>query len=405
MDERLEVLLRRRTPFGPLQPDQLWRMPNPQPRREVPPENLVSRTSRLVLLPRDASVRPLLRESEVFLGAYELPVSARLPFGVPGVSGTRLATTPRSSAPRDRRERLLRAEPHIPDWLPLGFHPTPAFERKASILRNRKGRSIRLSEDNHVQIFGSDDRINIYPDTYPERCVCRIFVYTQDVADGPWIYRKRGTGFMAGSRILMTSGHMRPPEPYAGWMIKVVPGSYDDVSVYGPNFYTFAEYHVWYQSDTGDDLMACRLYDNLGDTTGYFGAISYDDDWEGMAVWTMCGYPYDIGAMRPSYQGAISAIDDDDGDDITLPNGAGADTTQIETLAADARGASGSPLYSWFTDGNMYAIGVHHGRETDGEFLGSNTHSVASGGDGFVALVKWARDNWDKEDLGTIQMG
>jgi len=42
----------------------------------------------------------------------------------------------------------------------------------------------------------------------------------------------------------------------------------------------------------------------------------------------------------------------------------------------------------------MYAIGAHHGRESDRELFGSDTHSVASGADGFVGLIKWARQAW-----------
>jgi len=275
----------------------------------------------------------------------------------------------------------------------LGIHPKPVFAESPLERKLRDGRRLRL-DANHIAIYGGDDRVNIFPNTYPECSVCRIGVATQATSGGKWVSQRRGTGFMVGRRHLMTSGHMRPPKPYAGWKIKVVPASFDGQSVFGASFLSYASHYVAYQSDTGDDFMVCRLYDAIGDVTGYFGATSYDGDWEDMSVWSMTGYPYDIGENRPTFQGSIAVVDDDDGDDIELPNGNDRDTTQIESYADEASGASGSPMYSWFTNGEMYAIGAHHGRETDWEVFGSDTHSVASGGDGFVGLIKWARQTW-----------
>jgi hypothetical protein len=297
-----------------------------------------------------------------------------------------------------------------PAWIPeteaITYHPIPVFAARANAVRPLKRSSSEFSsprqkftmldaDDEPVTIFGADDRVNIYPSGYPERCICRIEVYTQDVAGGPWIFRKRGTGFMAGDRIMLTSGHMAPPTPYAGWMIKVVPGYYDGQSVYGASFLSYAsDYRSWY-SDAGNDFMVCGLYDAIGQTTGYFGAISYSGSWQDQAIWSMCGYPFDRGENRPTYQGSIPVRDDDDGDDIRLPDGNTYDTTQVENEADRANGASGSPLYSWFDNGQMYAIGVHHGLEIDWIFpASSEKYSAASGGAGLPALVNWARATW-----------
>lgn len=90
----------------------------------------------------------------------------------------------------------------------------------------------------------------------------------------------------------------------------------------------------------------------------------------------------------------ISVRDDDDGDDISLDSTT-YDTTQVESNADDASGASGAPLFAWFGRDNPCAIGVHSGTQVDGTVWGDEILSCAAGGDGFVALVKWARANWD----------
>lgn len=106
----------------------------------------------------------------------------------------------------------------------------------------------------------------------------------------------------------------------------------------------------------------------------------------------MAGYPYDISLASMSHETAIAVRDDDDGDDINV-NGSTYDTTQVESDADEASGASGAPLWGWWDDG-PYAIGVHHGVEYDGTLFGTETYSCASGGDGFVAAAGWGRSMW-----------
>lgn len=83
------------------------------------------------------------------------------------------------------------------------------------------------------------------------------------------------------------------------------------------------------------------------------------------------------------------AVDDDDGDEIDV-NGDGYDTTQVESDADEASGASSSPVWGYWS-GKPYAIGVHHGVEQDGTISGTQILSCASGGDGFTAAAQWGR--------------
>lgn len=396
----------------PVAPSQLLQLANEPARAELPPEARITRSARTVVFTaddREGKREFCLERSDLHEGMFELPACLQIPFGIPGRTGERLETTARmQEAIRNGTSKPVIATAWIPETEAITYHPIPVFSERATAMRPLKRigaeaeacqprqKFTQLDADEEpITIFGTDNRVNIYPSGYPERCVCRIEVYTQDVAGGMWIFRKRGTGFMAGDRIMMTSGHMAPPRPYAGWMIKVVPGYYDGRSVYGPSFLSYAsDYRAWY-SDAGNDLMVCRLYDPIGRTTGYFGATTYSGSWEDRAVWSMCGYPFDRGENRPTYQGSIPVRDDDDGDDIRLPNGKTYDTTQVENEADRAKGASGSPLYSWFDNGQMYAIGVHHGLEVDWIFLaGSEKYSAASGGAGLPALINWARETW-----------
>jgi hypothetical protein len=386
----------------PVSQDALLQFANIPPSAAFP-ENLrtTSAARTLSVVGDTPDLTELVRKSTLYEGAFELNPNLVFERGLPGQNGSIGAlgcgTTSRVHEPNGSAKRVPRADrlpSHIPEWLTVGFHPIPVFARSPRTMVDRNGRRTQLTEDN-VQIYGNDDRINIHPITYPECCICKLTVETQDFPRGPWNFKYGGTGFMVGRSVVMTAGHARPPQPHAGWRITVVPGYYDGNSVFGPNVITNAHSYQSYYSDSGNDMMVLGLYDPLGDTTGYFGAISYDDDWEDMAVWRTSGYPFDRGSRRPTFQGGISVDDDDDGDDVTLPDGTELDSTQIETYAETASGASGSPLYSWFDNGQLYAVGVMHGVDVfDAGPFGKDSDTTFSGGDMLPALVRWARAIW-----------
>ena len=339
---------------------------------------------------------PRLLPSELVAGAWEVDAEVVEFEGLPG----RHAHVYDAAAMRSIRRRKNAApikslQGYIPPTEPIGLHPRPAFASRHSRVTTRAdGRKFRASEDPHAQIYNGDDRVLIYPSGYPERSVCKLEISTRATSNGPWMLQGQATGFLAGRSVCVTSGHVAPPTPNAGWMIKVTPAMYAGKSLYGAGFFTFAHTSVAYNTDVGNDMMVLGLYDPVGDQAGFFGLKIYNDDWEDMNVWSMCGYHYDRSLITPSYQGGIAIYDDDDGDDVRLPNGAEVDSTQLESYADEASGSSGAPLYSWFTRGNLYAVGVHHGRELVDYGLGEDRNSVASGGDMLPALVAWAREQW-----------
>jgi len=132
-------------------------------------------------------------------------------------------------------------------------------------------------------------------------------------------------------------------------------------------------------------MVVLRLYTPLGNTYGYFGAKTYDSDWEDGNYWTLAGYPSAVaGANRPSRQMWFPVVDDDsDGD-----------ADELEYYADATAGDSGGPVFG-FWSGIPYAIGTHSGGEkTTFLWWTIEDDNAAAGGSAVVNLILWARSNW-----------
>lgn len=293
---------------------------------------------------------------------------------------------------RQNGKAEILGEPYCPDGMPTGLHPKVMRVIGAQRFGiNSRGAKTLLSEEPHATIINGESREFIYPDRYPYTAVCKLYVSYRPAPGAPMISHSEATGYLIGKSTLMTSGHVQPP-PNSGWQIKVVPACWAGRSVFGIGFLSYVRSSFWWNSDAGSDIQICQLYDPIGERTGYFGYRGYDSDWEDGAYWTMAGYPYDRSLTSMSRETAIAVRDDDNGDDIEV-NGDAYDTTQVESDADEASGASGSPLWGYWA-GMPYAIGVHHGVEYDGTVSGTETLSCASGGDGFLAAANWGRSMW-----------
>jgi V8-like Glu-specific endopeptidase len=338
--------------------------------------------------------------------AYVLKSSSAINFGLPVLESRASLVHRRTMAERlavaerrhiDRIERPNRmseilTEPYCPDGVPTGIHPKVATSIGAQRFGvTSRGTKTLLSEDPHATIINGESREFVYPSQYPYTAVCKLYVSYQPTPGAPWRGDSQATGFLIGKSTLMTSGHVQPP-PNSGWQIKVIPACWGSGSVFGGGFVTYVRSTFWWNSDAGSDIQICQLYDPIGERTGYFGYRGYDSDWEDETYWYMAGYPYDRSLIYMSRQIGVAVRDDDDGDDIEV-DGGDYDTTQIESDADEASGASGSPLWGFWEDG-PYAIGVHHGVERDGTISGTEILSCASGGDGFTAAAHWGRGMW-----------
>ncbi|WP_022685392.1 trypsin-like serine peptidase [Sphingomonas phyllosphaerae] len=294
---------------------------------------------------------------------------------------------------RERAVRLEAGESFRPAGLVLGSRPTlvTSLGRPRFGLSSRGTRTI-MSESPHSTIIDGESRSLVYPDTFPYTAVCKLFCRWQQAPGGPWLNESEATGYMIGRNTMMTSGHVGPRTGGAGWMIEVIPACWNGQSLFGPGAVSYVQsYHSW-NSDSGSDIKICKLFDPLGDRTGFFGYRGYNSGWEDGEYWTMAGFPYDVSLTHMSHEVGIAVRDDDDGDDIKV-DGTAYDTTQVESDADEASGVSGAPLWGWWGD-QVQAIGVHHGVERDGTIFGTETLSCASGGAGFTQAAAWGRRLW-----------
>ena len=327
----------------------------PSPRSSSADDSFDSRSARTLWLDGEIT-EATIRRSTVAEGAFEtdrpvtdlgeLPVSRWSYCGLliwTPTEGTRHApaTHPgQSRSPRTSRFRL------------------PGQSR---VVRTADGRRVRLSvEPPHVQIFGDDNRFEIYPIDYPAHCVCHLKLWTRRSSTAAWESQGEGTGFLAGRRVCVTASHLWPEGSFAEWKIDVIPGDYVvGVSTMGIKAHTNAHSVRRAPADVGSDIMVLGLYDAVGDLAGYFGTKGYTDDWEDWNVWSMAGYPYDHPGV-PTAQTGISIYDDDDGPTVSFPEGGNYGSLQLESYADEASGLSGAPLFSWFEDGLPVRRGSAH---------------------------------------------
>jgi len=345
--------------------------------------------------------------SELVPNAYALKASSAINFGLPVLESQSLPVHTRAMAERfalaerrrtDRAERSnhrseVMGEAHCPEGVPKGMHPKTMTSLGAQRFGiTSRGTQTILSEDPHSTIINGESRTFVYPDRFPLTAVCKLYVSYQPSPGVAWKQVSEATGYLIGKSTMMTSGHVQTPGG-SGWMIKVVPACWAGRSIFGMGYVTFVRETRWWNSDAGSDIQICHLYDPIGERTGYFGYRGYDSDWEDGSYWNMAGFPYDRSLTSMSYQSGIAVRDDDDGDDIDV-DGDSYDTTQVESDADEASGASGSPLWGNWPGSGFYAIGVHHGVERDGTVSGTEILSCASGGDGFTQAAHWGRGMW-----------
>lgn len=387
LGEALQALPNYASRSGPLAPE-LLRDLRPLAASDSPDEAFDSRSARTLWLAGAASEAGI-RRSAIAEGAFEID-RPYLAWGLPGRS---LETLGAADLEADSVDESCAG--HAPRSVAIAPHLQLSVTRQPHVVRTADGRRFRQSEDPHVQIYGSDNRFEIYPIDYPAHCVCHLTVWTRRSSTAGWDYRGEGTGFLAGRRVCVTASHLWPDGDFAEWKIDIIPGDYVvGVSTMGVKAHTNAHSARRANADIGSDIMVLGLYDAVGDLAGYFGTKAYTDDWEDWNVWSMAGYPYDHPGV-PTAQTGISIYDDDDGPTVSFPEGGSFGSLQLESYADEASGMSGAPLFSWFEDGLPYAVGVHTGREIMDYGLWTDRNSVASGGSLLNAMVRWARQTWD----------
>jgi V8-like Glu-specific endopeptidase len=258
------------------------------------------------------------------------------------------------------------------------FYPTHTdFEYKPHLEPKKDRKPKFIDRDTFISgtgsrtIFGADQR-RVYNSTaYPWRCVGRV--------ESPLGV---ASGVMIGPRHLLTCAHIIDwrPNNITGW-IKFTPMYYNGSAPYGSAYGIKTYYKYKVKGPTIDsteiqyDYVVVVLDRYIGNSTGWMGAKSYSDDWDGQTYWTHAGYPGDLtGTQRPTYQTDIAL----DGDFWS------ADDNQSMSHKGDVwPGQSGGPFWSYW-NGSPYAVAVQSAHNPSNNF--------ASGGSDLVDLVKQARN-------------
>jgi V8-like Glu-specific endopeptidase len=288
-----------------------------------------------------------------------------------GRLGETVEAVPRPKSVTTTRE----FEPGIPKWSGVTYHPKVSAPRPMRPFRRVKGE--RVKPDGYI--FAPDDRRVYYPSGYPWRCIGLVLAWT-DPSGGPaW----SGAGALVGRNVVLTASHVCPWGS-SPWMMQFIPAYYDGSSVVGVSSYV-QTYRGYRDHGQGDDMCTLKLYTPLGDSLGYFGYKTYNDDWEDGNYWTKCGYPVAIASgQRPSRITWFPIVDDDN-------DGAG---VELEYKADSSGGDSGGPVFGWWS-GSPYVIGTHSGGEEEYHFPFSIVqNNVAAGGSALSSLIGWARANW-----------
>lgn len=206
-------------------------------------------------------------------------------------------------------------------------------------------------------VIGKDDRKRIANTTkYPWRAICSLRITAKDGTN--WI----GTGFLIGSRTVITAGHCVYMRKHGGWAktIEVIPGRDASNKPYGScNSSHFHSVKGWTKSrkrshDYGAIILpkSCKY----GNQVGYFGYGNYNSfSLLGLKV-NLSGYPGDKPSGTQWWHARRIKL--------VTPR------TLIYNIDT-AGGQSGSPVWR-IKNGKRYVVGIH----TNGSSLGNSATRI-----------------------------
>jgi V8-like Glu-specific endopeptidase len=325
----------------------------------------------------EVSVEPAKGRGEE---AYELKLSvhgaALGAYALPAAIETR-RFEPESDI-RTRQADRPGFEGYLPDHLPLRPVPRRVPPELAVPRRVQSHRLPDRSRDVHqaTTVFPPDNRYVFRDAAFPWCTIGRV-----DTPGG------QASGAMVGPRHLLTCSHaiQWKADGSAGW-VKFTPAYFDGSAPFGVAWGTtiyWEELKVFGPSidrDEGQhDYVAVVLNTRIGDLTGWMGARSWSDDWDGEPYWRHIGYPGDLAAgQRPSYQRDI-ALDGSFWDREVH--------TRIFHQGDVWPGQSGGPFFAWWDGQSWPSVVADQSGQTSDE-------NSASGGAHMVDCIIRARNEF-----------
>ncbi|MBO9703314.1 MAG: hypothetical protein J7604_24075 [Sporocytophaga sp.] len=351
----------------PMLPDNFLLLENAKASKGIPKDFQSHFENRIFVHAREELLKSFSK-SEQYPDTFEMVLPHGANIGLPVVNSER--SSPEKIRTAITSQRNL--EGFRPEWIDYAPHPKLA-PLVSKIARTRKGELIE-THDNGV--FGADDRQVYHPTGYPWTCVGKLYIWDDFSKPDP---QGSGSAVLVGDRVILTAGHAIPWHS-KNWALKFVPAYYDGASTLGNGVYSWvSDCHGYDDPGGAFDMAVCRLYKPLGKSMGYFGAKTYDSDWEGGHYWTLAGYPGAIAnANRPSRQMWWPILDDE----------SHGDADELKYKADATSGDSGGPVFGfWDKEDWPSVVGTHIGTV-------NNWGNIGDGGSAMVDLIIWGKKHW-----------
>lgn len=189
-------------------------------------------------------------------------------------------------------------------------------------------------------IIGSDNRSRVNPTQFPYSAVTYLYLGQDTTGNGVANSWGSGTGFMVGSKAMVTAGHCYWSGTY-GWVEECRTYIKQNSSTLGSTYYYPASWQVpsEYTSSLNYkyDWCVVKMQNALGSQTGYFGYGKGGSMLNN--TYTISGYPGDHNGYQYKSTGTVSS-----------------ETTYICKYNNDTKpGTSGAPIY----DSNHTVWGIN----------------------------------------------